>query len=189
MGLAREFLKNLRTHRVAQFAALYLGAAWILLEVAALLEQTLELPNWVDQSVLGLLLVGFPIGLLFAWFQASQATDSEAEPASSDPTVPKTAEDRHEASAFPSALRHEPVLPRSGGNLPIIATSFIGRDAEVAELKQLVGDHRLVTLTGVGGVGKTRLALSVAEELGTGFADGVWMVELAPVGDPAAVRE
>jgi hypothetical protein len=93
LGLAREILKNLRTHRVAQFGALYLGAAWILLEVAALLEQTLELPNWVDQSVLGLLVVGFPIGLIVAWFQASQTTDSEAEPVSSDPTAPKTAVD------------------------------------------------------------------------------------------------
>jgi hypothetical protein len=167
-------LKNLRKHRVAQFGALYLGAAWILLEVAALLEQTLELPNWVDQSVLGLLVVGFPFGLIFAWLQVSQTTGSEADTASSDPTVSTAAKDRH-----------EPVSPRSGGNLPIVATSFIGRDAEVAELKQLLGDHRLVTLTGVGGVGKTRLALSVAGDLATEFADGVWMVELAPVGDPA----
>jgi predicted ATPase len=187
LGLAREILKNLRTHRVAQFGALYLGAAWILLEVAALLEQTLELPNWVDQSVLGLLVVGFPIGLIVAWFQASQTTDSDAEPVSSDPTAPKTAEEQLEASAFQADFPDQPVSPRSGGNLPIVATSFIGREAEVAELKQLLGDHRLVTLTGVGGVGKTRLALSVAEELATGFADGVWMVELAPVGDPAAV--
>jgi predicted ATPase len=73
------------------------------------------------------------------------------------------------------------------GNLPSVATSFIGRDAEVAELVTLASDHRLVTLTGVGGVGKTRLALSVAERLTPEFADGVWMVELAPVGDPAAV--
>ena len=187
MGLAREFLKKLRKHRVAQFGALYLGAAWILLEVAALLEQTLELPNWVDQSVLGLLVVGFPCGLILAWFQASQTSDSEADTASSDLTVPDAAEDRHVASAFPSNFSHEPVPPRSGGNLPSVATSFIGRDAEVTELKQLLGDHRLVTLTGVGGVGKTRLALSVAEELAIEFADGVWMVELAPVGDPAAV--
>ncbi len=187
MGLVREFLKNLRKHRVAQFGVLYLGAAWILLEVAALLEQTLELPNWVDQSVLGLLVVGFPFGLILAWFQASQSTASEADTANSDPTVPKTAEGRHEPNAFQSDSSHEPFSLRSGGNLPIAATSFIGRDAEVAELKQLLGDHRLVTLTGVGGVGKTRLALSVAEELATDFADGVWMVELAPVGDPAAV--
>ena len=125
MGLAREFLKNLQKHRVAQFAALYLGAAWILLEVAALLEQTLELPNWVDQTVLGLLVVGFPFGLILAWFQASRTTVSEADTASSDPTALKTAEDRHEADAFPSNFSHVSVSPRSGGNLPIVATSFL----------------------------------------------------------------
>ena len=73
------------------------------------------------------------------------------------------------------------------GNLPAQATSFIGRDAEVKELTDLMHTHRLVTLTGVGGVGKTRLALQVAADLTPQFADGVWLVELAPVGDPAAV--
>ena len=73
------------------------------------------------------------------------------------------------------------------GNLPVQTTSFIGRHAEVAELGDLVPAHRLVTLIGVGGVGKTRLAVQVAAELTSKFADGVWFVELAPVGDPAAV--
>ena len=75
------------------------------------------------------------------------------------------------------------------GNLPVQATSFVGRDVEVKELTDLVRAHRLVTLTGVGGVGKTRLAVQVAAELAAEFADGVWLVELAPVGDPAAVPD
>ena len=78
---------------------------------------------------------------------------------------------------------------RVPGNLPAQATSFIGRDGEVAELSELVRAHRLVTLTGVGGVGKTRLAVQVAAELTSEFPDGVWFVELAPVGDPAAVPD
>ena len=57
------------------------------------------------------------------------------------------------------------------------------------ELGELVRAHRLVTLTGVGGVGKTRLAVQVAAELAAEFPDGVWLVELAPVGDPAAVPD
>ena len=75
------------------------------------------------------------------------------------------------------------------GNLAVQATSFVGRDVEVKELAELVRAHRLVTLTGVGGVGKTRLAIQVAAELIPEFGDGLWLVELAPVGDPAAVPD
>jgi predicted ATPase/class 3 adenylate cyclase len=75
------------------------------------------------------------------------------------------------------------------GNLPAQATSFVGRDVEVDELVGLVRTHRLVTLTGVGGVGKTRLAVHVAAELVADFVDGVWLVELADVNDPAAVPD
>ncbi len=75
------------------------------------------------------------------------------------------------------------------GNIPAPTTSFIGREAQIDELVDLVGEQRLVTLTGVGGVGKTRLSIQVAAELTERFADGVWLVELAPVGDPMAVPD
>jgi predicted ATPase/class 3 adenylate cyclase len=75
------------------------------------------------------------------------------------------------------------------GNLPRQLTSFVGREVEVGRLCALVGDHSLVTLTGVGGVGKTRLAIEVAAEAAPVFPDGVWLCELAPVTDPAAVLE
>ena len=75
------------------------------------------------------------------------------------------------------------------GNLRQSTTSFVGREAECAELEMALKPHRLVTLTGVGGVGKTRLALEVAARQADNFPDGVWVVELAPVADPAAVPE
>ncbi len=75
------------------------------------------------------------------------------------------------------------------GNLPMQATSFVGRTVEIRALIELVRAHRVVTLTGVGGVGKTRLALQVAAELVPEFSDGVWLVELAPVGDPVSVPD
>jgi len=75
------------------------------------------------------------------------------------------------------------------GNLRPAPTSFIGRESEVAELQAAVKAHRLVTLTGVGGVGKTRLALEVAARLADEFPDGVWFFELAAVTDPAAVPD
>jgi len=75
------------------------------------------------------------------------------------------------------------------GNLGVQTTSFVGRDTEVKEVAELVRQHRLVTLTGVGGVGKTRLAVQVAAELAPEFDDGVWLVELGPVGDPRSVPD
>ncbi|MGA5303549.1 adenylate/guanylate cyclase domain-containing protein [Nucisporomicrobium flavum] len=64
-------------------------------------------------------------------------------------------------------------------NLPAALTSFVGRQAEVAELRGLVGEHRLVTVAGAGGAGKTRVALAVAEQVLAAYAQGVWVVDLA----------
>ena len=72
-------------------------------------------------------------------------------------------------------------------NLPIQLTSFIGREKEIAELIRELNDHHIVTLTGSGGTGKTRLSLEVAAEGLDSFPDGVWFLELAPVTDPALV--
>jgi predicted ATPase len=75
------------------------------------------------------------------------------------------------------------------GNLRPATTSLIGRVSEVDAIKTAVRSHRLVTLTGVGGVGKTRLALEVATQLTDEFPDGVWFFELAAVSDPASVPD
>jgi predicted ATPase len=80
-------------------------------------------------------------------------------------------------------------LDASPGNLRTATTSFIGRESEAGEVQAAVKAHRLVTLTGVGGVGKTRLALEVAARLVDEFPDGVWFFELAAVSDPAAVPD
>jgi predicted ATPase/class 3 adenylate cyclase len=69
-------------------------------------------------------------------------------------------------------------------NLPTQLTSFIGREKEMAEIKQAVTGHRLVTLTGSGGTGKTRLSLQVAADLLDQFPNGIWFIELAAIANP-----
>ena len=78
---------------------------------------------------------------------------------------------------------------RPVGNLPAELTSFVGRRREVARARSLLGGSRLVTITGVGGVGKTRLALRTAAEARRAFRDGVWLVDLASLTDPGLVAQ
>jgi non-specific serine/threonine protein kinase len=94
-----------------------------------------------------------------------------------------------------SAMLAAPVAPRrrlrdvGPNNLPNQLTSFIGREKERAEVKRLLSTARLVTLTGSGGCGKTRLAVQVGSDLLSEFTDGVWLVDLAALGDPTLVLQ
>ena len=74
-------------------------------------------------------------------------------------------------------------------NLPVQLTSFIGREKEMVEIKTALNEHRLVTLTGSGGAGKTRLSLQVAADLLDSFPNGIWFVELAPITDPDLIPQ
>ncbi len=89
-------------------------------------------------------------------------------------------------TAAAPVLDPPPATPRRT-NLRHALTSFVGRDAEVERLDQLLAEHRLITLIGPGGAGKTRLAGEVAGRQGDRAADGVWMVELATISDPGDV--
>ena len=75
----------------------------------------------------------------------------------------------------------------AASNLPVQLTSFVGREAELTQLRELLAQNRVVTLTGAGGAGKTRLAVQVAAQLADEFDDGVWYVDLAPITDPELV--
>ena len=74
-------------------------------------------------------------------------------------------------------------------NLPIQLTSFVGRDQEIVDVKHLMFNSHLVTLIGTGGSGKTRLAIQLADMVSEAFADGVWLVDLAPLHEPSLVPQ
>ncbi len=89
---------------------------------------------------------------------------------------------------IPSEKASMPALAAPAtNNLPIQNTSFVGRDAEIEAVKEMLGESRLVTLTGAGGAGKTRLALEVASRVVDQFSEGVWLVELATMDSPELV--
>src|SRR5215211_2800825 len=87
----------------------------------------------------------------------------------------------------PAVSTPEEISEAGSNNLPASLTSFVGREREVVEIKRLLAMTRLLTLTGAGGCGKTRLALEVAADLVGAYPDGVWLVDLAPLSEPGLV--
>jgi predicted ATPase/DNA-binding SARP family transcriptional activator len=126
------------------------------------------------------------------------ATEAAAGPETAAPTAPgartsptpaPNADTATEAiDDIPAAaLRRGPRGGRAIGNLPVSLTSFVGREQQIDEVAALLRRTRLLTLTGTGGAGKTRLALEVAGVAAAQYPDGVWLAELAPVSDDDAV--
>lgn len=108
------------------------------------------------------------------------ATDANAQsPRALTPSIPALGETANIARALPAA--------RLSGNLPDVLPLLYGRDEDIAALDVMLQAHRLVTLVGAGGIGKTRLAQAVAHRLRNTWADGVWLIELAPCSDPELV--
>ena len=119
-------------------------------------------------------------------------TDRGAELAADTPPDENSDAPAPDRSPLPGrdSLMPMPLAIRGNeGNLPLELTSFIGRRHELAEAKRLLSTSRLVTMTGIGGVGKTRLALRVATSVRRAFDDGVWLIELGGLGDPALLTD
>ncbi len=91
------------------------------------------------------------------------------------------------APGLPGGFPELQSLSTLPNNLPFQLTSFVGREKEMAAIKTSLNSARLVTLTGSGGTGKTRLTLEIGSEMLTGFPNGVWLVELAPLTDPLQI--
>jgi predicted ATPase len=106
-------------------------------------------------------------------------------PDTPQPAPKDTAGDTGSVVEFPGT----PERGRLPNNLPLELSSFVGREREMAEVETLLSEQRLLTLTGSGGSGKTRLALRVVIDLVEDFEDGAWLVELAPLSDPDLVPQ
>jgi non-specific serine/threonine protein kinase len=130
-------------------------------------EHNPNIPEWLDSLVLQLL-----------------AKRPEERPASVRVVL-----DILDQKVAPAITNSYKVAFKPRNNLPAQSTSFIGREKEIAEIKKQLESHRLVTLTGSGGTGKTRLSLQVATDLLDYFDHGVWLVELAPLTDPDLVPQ
>ncbi|WP_437344985.1 AfsR/SARP family transcriptional regulator [Streptomyces bacillaris] len=113
------------------------------------------------------------------------ASDTPPAPASDTPVAATTPA----SPATPTPAPALPPPPPAPGNLRARLTSFVGRDPDMAALREDLTRTRLVTLLGPGGAGKTRLSQETAETVAGDWPDGVWLVELAPVDDPDAVPE
>ncbi len=114
---------------------------------------------------------------------------TEALRALREPSVPP-ASTGSGASSTPLSAAQPSTPPEAAParhNLPVEVTSFVGRERELAEIRGLLASTHLLTLTGTGGCGKTRLAVKLGETVLADFADGVWLVELAPLAEPGLI--
>ncbi|MER5181413.1 BTAD domain-containing putative transcriptional regulator [Streptomyces sp. NPDC002896] len=122
----------------------------------------------------------------------SGGADVSSGPGGSSAGPVPSAADARERGARPSSSGgpgSPSTPPPAPGNLRARLTSFVGREADIAAIREDLGRARLVTLLGPGGAGKTRLSQEAAEAVAGGVPDGVWLAELAPVDDPEAVPE
>ena len=129
-----------------------------------------------------------PSAKLTALEEAIARDDPELSPmATTGPALLITGDRELDGMGEPESSRQSSDLPEIKTNLPSEISSFVGREAELSQVGDLLSIARLVTITGAGGLGKTRLALQTAAELRPQFEGGAWFIDLAPLSDPSHV--
>ena len=147
-----QFWQELIRRKVIYFLIGYMTASFAIIEFVLNASETFSVSQETIRLLYFLSAIGIPVVILLPWFINRKKPVEETEKPSSGETPLKEAKTKH--------------------NLPAQLTTFIGREKAVHTVKDLISDHRLVTLSGAGGCGKTRLAIEVASQLIPAFKDG-----------------
>jgi len=161
-----RFWQELKRRKVLYFLFGYLTACVAIIELSSNASETFSISKETVKLLYLIAAIGIPIVIILPWFINRRRQELSPEELM--------------LQEFNTEPRRKKVLH----NLPAHLPGFIGREKEMETIKELVSENRLVTLTGAGGCGKTRLAIQFAAKLVPEYADGVWMVELAPVTVP-----
>jgi len=157
------FLQELKRRKVLPFLIAYVAACFAIIEFFLNASETFSVPQETIRLLYLLSAIGIPVVILIPWI-INRNKEEHSE------------EHKDQKAETPKEEKTKPLH-----NLPAQLTNFIGREKEMATVKALIRDHRLVTFTGTGGCGKTRMACEVAIQLVDDFKDGIWFIDLSPI--------
>lgn len=170
-SILEYFWKELKRRKVLPIFIAYLATCLAIIEFAENSSNRFTIPDQTITLLYILAAIGLPLAFLIPWFINRHRQEKT-------PIVPVLSE--------ASSAKDEKLVQT---NLPVQLTSFIGREREMQMVRQLISEHRLVSLIGAGGCGKTRLAIEVAARYLPEYEDGVWFVELAPLASEELVSK
>jgi predicted ATPase len=157
------FWVELKRRKVVPILIAYLAASFAIIEFTDITSSKFSIPDSTFNLLYLLAAIGLPLSIILPWYINRKTKEPIIENSTSNEKLP--AEDEQDKLH----------------NLPAQLTNFIGREKEIPIVRQLIMEHRLVSIIGAGGCGKTRLAIEVTAQLIQDFKDGVWFVDLAPI--------
>ena len=160
-----HFWKELKRRKVLYFLIGYVAACFAIIEFFDVASDRFTIPDRTFDLLYIIAAIGLPLVVVLPWFINRKERDEDDDNGTMKSKPPSKDE------------------KRPHHNLPAQLTTFIGRKKEMETVRELLDDHRIVSLTGSGGSGKTRLAIEVAVQLVPDYEDGVWFVDLAPIAD------
>jgi predicted ATPase len=157
-----QFWQELKRRKVLPFFIGYVAACFAIIEFFDITSNKFTIPDTTFSFLYILAVIGLPVVIILPWFinKKGIATDDGSF------TIKEIADKKE------NKVKH---------NIPVQLTDFIGRERETRLIKELIGEHRIITITGSGGCGKTRLVCEAAKEFINDFRDGIWFVDLSPI--------